>query len=449
MPSILSILRTVHETVHSLPMKQFSEPKVYTGGVDINNWSSLTKKEKDEALKKRWYVYYSYRNPKTGKLKRQTNIFLDANRFDTKTKRLEYLQGVRVELKILLQAGYSPYEENERFLINSKSNIQEEKPSVNHTINQSVKPAVSKGGKEFKPMVISIENAFSIAISQKKSVMGASSFQKYHSRIRNFKSWIGERYDLNEQGIEVVKKKDVIDFLNKTLIRTSPRNRNNTRTDLSSLFQVLEDNDLIPENYIKRINVLKSIPERNKTYTLKQQQDLFKYLQQNDPVLSLFVKFVSYNFLRPIEVCRLRVKDIDLKEGKLYVRAKNKPVKTKIIPEKLVTEINIDSKNPNYLMFTPKEIGGSWDANENSRRDYFTKRFKEVKDHFDLGKEYGLYSFRHTYITRLYREFSKTMTPAETKGKLQLITGHTTVKALEAYLRDLDAEMPDDYSAYL
>jgi hypothetical protein len=30
-----------------------------------------------------------------------------------------------------------------------------------------------------------------------------------------------------------------------------------------------------------------------------------------------------------------------------------------------------------------------------------------------------------------------------------LITGHATMKALEAYLRDLDAVMPEDYSEYL
>jgi hypothetical protein len=41
------------------------------------------------------------------------------------------------------------------------------------------------------------------------------------------------------------------------------------------------------------------------------------------------------------------------------------------------------------------------------------------------------------------------MTPSETKGRLQLITGHSTQKALEAYLRNLDAVMPEDYSEYL
>ncbi|WP_188224802.1 hypothetical protein [Aestuariibaculum marinum] len=46
----------------------YSEPKFYTGGVDVNQWSKLSKKEQKEALEKEWYVYYTFRNPKTGKL---------------------------------------------------------------------------------------------------------------------------------------------------------------------------------------------------------------------------------------------------------------------------------------------------------------------------------------------------------------------------------------------
>ena len=63
-----------------------------------------------------------------------------------------------------------------------------------------------------------------------------------------------------------------------------------------------------------------------------------------------------------------------------------------------------------------------------------------------MGKDYGLYSFRHTFITKLYRELRKELTPFEVKSRLMLITGHTTITALEKYLRDIDAELPEDYS---
>lgn len=46
----------------------YSEPKIFTGGVDINSWSKLSASAKKDALSKSWYVYYSCRNPNTGKL---------------------------------------------------------------------------------------------------------------------------------------------------------------------------------------------------------------------------------------------------------------------------------------------------------------------------------------------------------------------------------------------
>jgi integrase len=326
------------------------------------------------------------------------------------------------------------------------SNTKDKSDDV--VINVAEKPQVVPAAENKNP-TISISKAFEIGLEQKKAMMSYDSYIKYRSRINKFLNDLAPRFNLETDGIDSITKKDVITFLSDTLVRTSPRNRNNTRTAISSLFQVLEDNDIIKENFVKKINVLKAIPERNKTYTLDQQLSLFKHLRENDPILLLFVKFISYNFLRPIEVCRLKVKDIDLDQKKLYVRAKNKAVKTKIIPEILLKDLKLANLEGERLLFTPEAIGGLWDANEGSRRDHFTKRFKKVKDQFGLGKEYGLYSFRHTFITKLYHEFIAKMTPSEAKGKLMLITGHATMKALEAYLRDLDAVMPDDYSEYL
>ena len=43
----------------------------------------------------------------------------------------------------------------------------------------------------------------------------------------------------------------------------------------------------------------------------------------------------------------------------------------------------------------------------------------------------------------------KSSSQFETKSKLMLVTGHSTMTALEKYLRDIDAELPEDYSNLL
>ena len=59
-----------------------------------------------------------------------------------------------------------------------------------------------------------------------------------------------------------------------------------------------------------------------------------------------------------------------------------------------------------------------------------------------------MYSFRHTFITKLYRALKENSSPHEAKSQLMQITGHTSMTALESYLREIDVELPKDYSNY-
>jgi len=91
MSSILLLLRrvhqnvhqTVHQTRHVLTEKKFSEPKIYTGGVDITLWNQLSKEEQNNAMSKDWYIYYKFIDDTTGKLKRMPNIKGGCNRCKT------------------------------------------------------------------------------------------------------------------------------------------------------------------------------------------------------------------------------------------------------------------------------------------------------------------------------------------------------------------------------
>ena len=155
--------------------------------------------------------------------------------------------------------------------------------------------------------------------------------------------------------------------------------------------------------------------------------------------------------MRPIEVCRLKVNNINLHDKTIQFKAKNSLFKTKIIPQILWDDLpDLSKLSPGYILFTPEKIGAIWETNETNKRNYFSKRFKKVvKDHFKLGTDYGLYSFRHTYITKVYRALVKNSSPFEAKSKLMLITGHNSMSALEKYLRDIDAELPPDFSEML
>lgn len=403
MPKIIDLLSNEYANAYDLEYKsQYSTPKIYDANGDLS---------------KRWYVYYSYRNPATDKLERQTPIYAGVNRFKNLKERKNAIKILAKAVENILENGFNPYDEDS--------------VPVDEVKNYSIADAIT----------------FSLEL--KKNTLKENSFRDFRIRIKSFEKWLLTN-GFENRYITAVNKKTIVTFLNSVLSTTSAKNRNNTRAILSMFFQSLEDNDIIPDNFVKKINVLKSNPERNKTYSSKQEVDIFNYLKSNDELMLLFIQFISYNHLRPVEVVRLQIKDVNVKDRRLYVRAKNKAVKVKIIPEILLSTLpNLDKFNPESYLFTPNGIGQDWATNETDKRDYFSKRFKKVKDNFGLGKDYGLYSFRHTFITKLYHEFVKNSTPFEAKSKLMLITGHETMVALEKYLRDIDAVLPEDYSQHI
>lgn len=154
-----------------------------------------------------------------------------------------------------------------------------------------------------------------------------------------------EKKGIND--IRAIYKKTVVQYLNTVLARTSPRTRNNAGTSLSAIFTAMEDNEIIGDNFILKIRPLSTRPTLNKTFTPIQESNLEAYMKENDELLLSFVQFISLCFLRPIEVYMLKNKDIDIADKKIYVKAKNKKVKTKIIPEILLELLpDLSSSDP-------------------------------------------------------------------------------------------------------
>lgn len=404
MVSITRFLQVEQVSEQVLKLKQYGKVSIYDAKGNLNA---------------RWYVFYSFRNPSTGKLEKQPNVYMNINDYNTVRDRTKAAKIWKEAIERLLKEGFNPYTSDLK--LNSDKQKNEDK---------------------------NILQAIDFTLSIGKSLWAESTYNDLKSRLSQLKKWL-----LSER-LDALKTREVdhnilMNYLNYVLQKSSARNRNNTRAALSSMYNVLVANEYVRVNIVENINVLKSKPTKNKSYTTKQQEDIIDLLINNDPYLLLFIQFISVNLLRPIEVCRLTIGDIDIHDRVLKVRTKNETLKTKIIPEVMLQSLpDLTKYNNNDYLFTPTGPGAST-TKEVNRRNYFSKRFEKVKKELGLGKEYGLYSFRHTYITKLYRELRKTYSPFEAKSKLMLITGHSSMDALEKYLRDIDAELPEDYSDLL
>lgn len=378
----------------------YSKPKIYNANND---------------LKKRWYVYFYFKNPATQKMTLQSPIYLGVNKFKTIAERTKAIKRLREAVENVLINGYNPYQD-EHFQIDEKQNL-------------------------------SVKAAADFVLKIKKNQLKETSFKDFKSRVNRFVDYLLDN-GFAGRYISSVNRKTITTYLNHVQEDSSAANRNNTQNNLSVMFAVLVDNEIIPHNPFANIKKLKTTPERNKTYSDTQVADIYKHLETHDRELLLFIMFVTYNYLRPIEVCRLKIQDINLTDNLLFVRAKNKAVKTKIIPNIMLSALpNVATLETTAYLFTPDGYGQPCQTSDVDRRNYWTKRFKkEVKDKFKLSAEFTIYSFRHYGIGKLYQSFIQDITPFEAKSRMMLITGHTSMTSLEKYLRNIDATLPEDYS---
>ena len=72
----------------------------------------------------------------------------------------------------------------------------------------------------------------------------------------------------------------------------------------------------------------------------------------------------------------------------------------------------------------------------------------EYRTEHKIPTDFKLYSFKHTFITKLYLEFRKGYTKKRSIEKLSIITGHSS-NAINNYITVNDLELPEDYSEML
>ena len=247
----------------------------YTGGKNFD-------------ISKSWYLRWSFRSPVSGKLERQRNYKGGVNFYKTKEERLKVLEEYKKSLIKLLKKGYSPYNDKDKIVLDSEDEV-----------------------------FYSIEKSFKLALEQLEITVTKSTIRDYRKTTRSFLKYIGKENHHKE--INLITKRIVVKYLNEILKQTSARTRNNYKADLSSIFSVMEKKLMIIDfNFIKTIEKERTQQKRNRTLSNTQLKQITEYLKEHDPLLLLVIKFVSYNFLRPIEVCRIKIKDINLNDSLIY-----------------------------------------------------------------------------------------------------------------------------------
>ncbi len=137
-------------------------------------------------------------------------------------------------------------------------------------------------------------------------------------------------------------------------------------------------------------------------FSPEHQKQLKNLLIAEDTELYIFCMCVFYTFVRPIELRRLKVSQVNLKDKKIQIigkGAKNKKTQYVMIPKPLA-DIFIEYK---FLERPTNDFLFSSDNDIKYSRNKFSSNFSALRDKYELPKNYSLYCWKHTGVVEYYK----------------------------------------------
>lgn len=267
----------------------------------------------------------------------------------------------------------------------------------------------------------------------------------YCSYLSQFLKYIKEK-NLMKNYVNEWKKSDIEEYINtKKKKGIKITSINNNIGFIKKMFAFAYEEDYIKKNIAENIKKIKNTEcTERRIYTEEELKKIANYLEKNDFEFYVFTQLVFSCFLRPIEIQRLQVSNIDFENQKIILngeKTKNHKKRIIIIPTNMWEKTKdfwekIHKLNKDMYLFgedfkpSKKKI-----SNPNTS----TLRWNKIKEDLNLPKECLLYGLRHTGITKLLE--NKNLTPNE----VRLHTGHESIQMLERYGRHITENMEEKY----
>lgn len=194
---------------------------------------------------------------------------------------------------------------------------------------------------------------------------------------------------------------------------------------LRIMFNMLIDRGVITVNPFRKVRKMQEETGRNIAFSDRQKEQLKNHLQKHDPRMWLFVKFIYHCYIRPLELLRVRVRDIDLANRTIIIHSqigKNKRQMAITIPDTFIDEVQamkLKNINPDYFLFGNKyKPYGKMDAKggrspgsvcdllpgeTGASRNTISQRFSKVLKELKFPKDHTLYSWKHTGVCDAHR----------------------------------------------
>ena len=242
------------------------------------------------------------------------------------------------------------------------------------------------------------------------------------------------------QNVTVMTTATALAFLESLRARgLNPTTINSHRSTLRGFYAVLKKKRQVYQNPFLDTTKYKEARQGAKWFQVNQQAVLKATIKRDAPFLWLPVQYLYYCFIRPIELGRLTVSDVNLAEGTINIpadKSKNKKNQFVVIPAPLLLQL-VDAKiqdyPPQYFLVGRDGLPSADPLPQN----YLTRHHKKLTDALKYPPRYSLYSWKHTGVAMAYKA-------GVGIRELQLQLRHHSLDMVTVYMRSLGiADLPD------
>lgn len=369
-------------------------------------------------IRKKWFVYFSYRNPADNKMTR-FRLFEGFGTVFTKKERYAIAEKMIADYTTRLHNGWNPFAEDPRGAV------------YDDNLRYATVARVFKQARASNNTFNYYSNLF---LPEVKG-MAEKTYLNYVSKFRIFDSWLtANGYAGNDISTltPAIMQQFFLHLINdEKLARITVKKYQHM---LERMFTWC-----IAQKYIKH-SPMENLPETTRRNDHAPRpiheadiDSLVTKIREKDPQLWLTIQLEYYCLLRPgLEIRFARVGWFDFTRSVIEVPAevvKTRENKTVIIPkqlrETLMNDWKINLFPREYYIIGKNGVPGPEPVGSNNLRN----RFNIIRDSLNLPDKYKLYSWKHTGNVRVAKS-------GISLYDLQQQNGHLSMRSTEAYMKN-------------
>lgn len=370
-------------------------------------------------LSKKWFVYYSYRDPRNDKMKR-FKAYQGLHKIKDYDRRMAAAIALKEEYAEKLKNGWNPF-------LADDSAIYEDQLQYQNV-------ARIYGKMKMANKTVAYFSSEFVKQKQLGNSLEQETIGTYKSKLRIFGQWL-DKNGMAGYDITLIDNKIVLQFFD-FLINDRKLAGNSVKKYkqlIRDMFEFARREIKLMENPVYNIPDCKRINDQSPRPIAEFDiQDLKEAIKKEDPQLWLAISFEYYCFLRPgKELRKLRIGEIDFARGVIDVeqlRSKTNLERFPTIPLVFLKELReiyqLQDYPRDWYVFGKNGKPGPEYLGKNNMRNRFGKIRKRLK----MPDSYKYYSWKHTGNGRA-------SDAGISMKALQDQNGHTSITTTEIYMR--------------